>query len=762
MIGSQSSFNAQSIALWGKARHPFRHHPSNQVASIMLALLVAITGTVVLIAGWTFKQHYLVHSGANAYAMAPSTALCFVLTGIAIIFWWQKERFATRRIVLGLSILIALIALTDLLVALISDREGVDNYLFDSWYEVSCDALATGLLFLSAAFCLGTLTTPKHWHPRTFDLAASTGLFISSLSIIGHLFNSPTLLVEFWFTSMALHTAVTGALLSFALLLARPDAGWLNLLFDKGSGSTTARRLLPFAILSTLALCILAFAMVEAGAFDPNFRMSLLTMALATMATIAILKNAQIENRAEHDAQQDPLTRLPNRLRFSLDLEDALERADQTGTKVGLLLCDLDGFKTINGVLGPAAGDELLRIVSKRLTSVTGSLDRVARIGGDEFAVIMPGHNNRAEVEESCDTILRAIWQPMTIQGGVLDATTSFGVAIYPDDTTRMHTLIRSAGLALAQAKSAGRRRVCYFNQDLAAAARRRSEIEADLRIAIEKGDLELRFQPQINLATGRIRTAEALVRWRRNGQAYVSPSEFIPVAETSGLIRPLGQWIFSQACAQQARWQTRGYSVKVAVNVSPAQIAYDDFPIFLRQTLEAHGINGRAIEMEITEGLLIEHESPAMKSFLDMCGKLSIGLAIDDFGTGYSSFGYLRRLPISKIKIDRSFIAGLGRDNDDAVVQAMIAVGHGLGKRVVAEGAETTTQLDVLRRLGCDDIQGYLFSPPIPADEVEEKFLCQAPVELSRKQFTGTQRSRSLGTANGRPVAPALPSQGE
>ena len=430
---------------------------------------------------------------------------------------------------------------------------------------------------------------------------------------------------------------------------------------------------------------------------------------------IDVTQRKTAERQVEHLARHDTLTGLPNRALFTERLAAATARSDAVGSRTGLVLIDLDHFKHVNDTMGHPAGDALLQIISKRLTASIRTGDTAARLGGDEFAVVLPDMGQSADVDDLARRICRTVVQPASIEGKAIEVAASFGIATYPDDADSVSLLMRNADLALYEAKVSGSDHVVAFNTGLAEVAVRRARVEAELRKAIERNELVLHYQPQFDLDTGRVRSVEALLRWPWNG-ALFPPDEFIPIAEASGLIRGLGAWVIGEASQQAARWRAEGYELKVAINVSPAEANTQEFIANLDAALESAGVAGDALELEIPEGLLIDPKKPGVRAFLNACQARGIDLAIDDFGIGYSSLGYLGRLPIAKVKIDRSFVSKIGHPDDDALMEAIVTLGHRLGKRVVAEGVETSSQLEFLRALGCDDAQGYFQHEPVEA----------------------------------------------
>lgn len=432
-----------------------------------------------------------------------------------------------------------------------------------------------------------------------------------------------------------------------------------------------------------------------------------------------ITSEKKAERQIARLANHDPLTGLANRTLFTNRLTAATMRAEKSGQRVGLVMIDLDRLKVINDRLGHVAGDALLREVAERLANAIRRGDTAARIGGDEFAVVLAELPTRELVEELANRICRSLMQPALVEEHMIEIGASLGAAVFPEDGDNVDYLMRHADLALYDAKESGGRRISIFHRGLADAAARRRRVEAELRRGIERGEFVLFYQPQVSVRSGQVRCVEALVRWRRRDSTLVPPGEFISIAEASGAIRALGAWVMGEACRQQARWREDGHDVIVGINVSPAEARFEDFSATLDRNLKQSGIDGSSLELEITEGLLMDPEMQPIQSFLSGCAARSVRLAIDDFGKGYSSLGYLGRLPVSKIKIDRSFVAKIGTAEDELLLDAMIDLGRRLGKRVVAEGVENQSQFEQLKEMGCDDVQGWLFSPPLEAERM-------------------------------------------
>jgi diguanylate cyclase (GGDEF)-like protein len=386
--------------------------------------------------------------------------------------------------------------------------------------------------------------------------------------------------------------------------------------------------------------------------------------------------------------------------------------ARREGQRTAVLLLDLDDFKGVNDALGHPAGDELLHGIAGRLGRVIRASDTLARLGGDEFAIVQAGVRDSADAVALARKVLGALEAPFDLGGREVHAAASLGIALFPGDGADPDELLKNADLALYRAKGAGRGRHVFFEPAMDAEARARERLGRELRRALGQGALLLHYQPQLALATGQVTGVEALARWRHPEQGLVPPSEFIPVAEATGVINRLGAWVLREACRQAATWHRAGLGLTVAVNVSPTQLRRPETLEMVDDALRASGLDPARLELEITEGVLTDGH--ASKLLLDLAAR-GVRLAIDDFGTGYSSLAYLRRLPVQRIKIDRSFVRGIGRDaGDEAVVRAIVTLGHTLGKEVVAEGVEAEAQLEFLRELGCEAVQGFLLGRPL------------------------------------------------
>jgi diguanylate cyclase (GGDEF)-like protein/PAS domain S-box-containing protein len=432
-----------------------------------------------------------------------------------------------------------------------------------------------------------------------------------------------------------------------------------------------------------------------------------------------LTEREQAQNRIRELTLRDPLTGLANRELFHRRLEEVLRGAGRRGRLAALLLINLDGFKSINDSYGHSVGDALLRHVAARLKGVTRKGDTVARVGGDEFGVLMVELDRSDAIRSLAERILESLSQPVTLEGCLLKSGASIGISFYPHDDTNPDELIRKADTALDEAKAAGRNTYQMYEFVMNAQARAAKVLESDLRLALIRQEFELHYQPKLCIDACEVIGAEALIRWRHPRRGMVSPSEFIPIAESSDLMVHLGEWVLRAACDQAKAWQDAGFPpLQVAVNISARQFQDNDFVGTLEGILHESGLAPRWLELEITEGMVMDDTEQTIDRF-HRIHDLGVEISIDDFGTGYSSLAYLKRFPVHRLKIDRSFVRDLTNEPDDAAItEAVIKMGHSLKLKVIAEGVETEQQVAYLRSKGCDELQGFLFSPPLPADE--------------------------------------------
>ncbi len=431
------------------------------------------------------------------------------------------------------------------------------------------------------------------------------------------------------------------------------------------------------------------------------------------------------EERIRHLAHYDELTGLPNRALFSQLLEQALSESKYSGKQVAVLFIDLDRFKIINDTLSHESGDAVLQQVAKRLTEALPRRDTVARFGGDEFVLLMRDCRVPADTADTAQKLLTAIAKPLMLEEQEYHLTASIGISAFPGDGANAQTILKNADIAMYRAKEHGKNNYQFYSSQMNLHSFERLMLERFLRRALEQDEFQLYYQPKINLVTGCVTGMEALLRWMHPGMGMISPTRFIPLAEETGLIVPIGAWVLHAACAQNQAWMRQGLpALRVAVNLSARQFAQDGLHATIVRVLAETGLPPGLLELEITESVTMENPEHAA-ALLRELKALGIILAIDDFGTGYSSLSYLKRFPIDNVKIDRSFVKDIPHDEDDvAITQAVIAMAHSLRLKVIAEGVETAEQLEFLRRHGCEEAQGYLFGAPLPADEFEERIL--------------------------------------
>jgi diguanylate cyclase (GGDEF)-like protein len=434
---------------------------------------------------------------------------------------------------------------------------------------------------------------------------------------------------------------------------------------------------------------------------------------VATHEDITEAKRA--EERISHAAHHDALTGLPNRKLFSEQLEQALKRV-RRGERLAVLYLDLDHLKRINDTLGHAIGDKLLKRVADRLRSCVRDIDLVARLSGDEFAIIQTSLHRPSDAADLAMRVREAIHEPIDLNDHQVTVDISVGISIAPNDATELNELLKTADIALYEAKNTGRGTFCFYEPEMNARMQSRDKLERDLQSALANGEFELFYQPVVTLKENKIRSFEALLRWHHPSRGEVSPAEFIPIAEETGLIVPLGEWVLRQACAEAAKWPD---DIGITVNISSIQLTNKNLVNVVIGAIASANIPAERLILEITESVFLQN-TYANLATLRRLHELGVQFAMDDFGTGYSSLGYLLSFPFSKIKIDRSFITDLPTKKESrAIVRAIIDLARSLKIGVIAEGVETSQQVEQLRRLGCAEMQGYLFSPPRPVAEI-------------------------------------------
>ncbi|CAB3746352.1 membrane protein [Burkholderia sp. MSh2] len=467
------------------------------------------------------------------------------------------------------------------------------------------------------------------------------------------------------------------------------DNGWLALLI----------------IIVTLA--VLAIALL----------VSVLDLRLEARTSVLANSLADANRDLTYLALHDNLTRLPNRLLLADRIDQAIQTASRAEASFALMFMDLDGFKAVNDAYGHHIGDQLLVQVSRRIEETVRAQDTVARVGGDEF-VLVANVGDPADAAAIAEKLIGAIQQPFDVANHTLRVSTSIGIALYPFNGTRQQDLLTNADAAMYHAKASGRNAYCFFEASMNANVHEQLQLVQDLRFAIERGELMLHYQPKFEAPDGPIVGVEALVRWMHPARGMISPAQFIPLAEKTGLIVPIGSWVLNEACRQMRVWRDAGHvGWNVAVNLSALQFNHERLVQSVREALERHALEPGCLTLEITESTAMRNADTSLR-ILEQIHAMGVRISIDDFGTGYSSLLYLKRLPASELKIDRGFVSELAQDTEDAaIVSAIIALGQTLNLKIVAEGVETVAQQQFLTQLGCDSLQGYLLGRPMPAE---------------------------------------------
>ena len=451
-----------------------------------------------------------------------------------------------------------------------------------------------------------------------------------------------------------------------------------------------------------------------------------------------ITERTNAQKQIHNLAYFDLVTGLPNRAQLQEQLKNALSSAHRNQPKFALLFLDLDRFKQVNDMYGHHAGDELLKQVSERLTLVIRDSDSIcrgsefsldaaeikhtiARLGGDEFVVLLAHVNRPEDAARVAERIAESIRQPYRIGENDVSVTTTIGISVYPADGRDAETMMKHADVAMYHAKEQGRNGFQFYSRGIHEQALARFSMESELKVALEQGQLSLVYQPKIDLAMGSVVGVEALLRWEHPEKGMVSPAEFIPLAEETGLILPLGQWVLREACAEMQRWLEQGMApLTISVNCSPVQFIRGNVIEDIEEAIRISGMDSKLLEIELTESLFLQNIDEGI-CMLNSMKELGIKIAIDDFGTGFSSLSYLKRLPVDKLKIDQAFVHDLSSDpRDAAIVSAIITLSHNLGLTVVAEGVESEQQLNILRSYGCDEVQGFFVGRPMDAADLE------------------------------------------
>ena len=517
-----------------------------------------------------------------------------------------------------------------------------------------------------------------------------------------------------------IHFANTGAQALELARRLRPDVILLDIEMPEMDGFEVCQRLMAEPKLGDAAVIfVTAYNQVshelralQLGGVDFISKPMNLPVARARIRT-----HTRLRRMAKILANQDPLTNLPNRRLLTDRLTLAIEAARRNHQRVALLLLDLDNFKQVNDGEGHSIGDAILQETARRLSEHSRAMDTVCRPGGDEFVILLPEVQSFEAVGDYAARVQALISQPFVVRNNAYHLSASLGISLYPDDSQDPESLYRQADTAMYQAKSSGRNGYCFFSADIEQRMRARHQLERNMRRALELGVFEVFYQAKVAAASQRIVGVEALIRWRNPDGRLVPPAEFIPLAEETGLIVPIGQRILLRACQDARRWHDAGYDLRISVNISAVQFRDEQFVEQVADILAQTGMQPRQVELEITEGVLASDQLGSRQT-LAALRELGVRIAIDDFGTGYSSLAYLKRFPVDVLKIDQSFVRDMLHDHSDAaIIEAIIMLGQALELELVAEGVETRAQEQALLALGCEVMQGYLYCQPLPEE---------------------------------------------
>jgi diguanylate cyclase (GGDEF)-like protein len=578
--------------------------------------------------------------------------------------------------------------------------------------------LSAALVALAVASLISDAVHRKRWWKSLFNVGQYSLCLVLSAVVLGVAMQTPITSPGFAIRLGSLLPLLLSATAFFALN--NTLIGAAIALSEGVSTHKVVARDLAFQIYTAGVLLALAPIVVVAA------ERTLGLIPLLILPMFAVYKSASTSLAREHDALHDALTGLPNRILFRDRVEQAVARARRNGGLFAVMLVDLDGFKEVNDTLGHHVGDVLLQRVAERLKTTLRAADTVSRLGGDEFAILVPELYQENDAADAAHRLLAGLQEPFELQDLTLGLQASVGIACYPDHGEEVDTLMQRADVAMYTAKRLHSGSELYVpNKDHT--SRRRLKLSGELRGAINEDQLILHYQPKVRLADSTVTSAEALVRWAHPGYGMVGPSEFIPLAEQSGVMRPLTSHVLAQAMAQWRCWHERGMDLGIAVNLSAQNFHDLRLPDEIAELLDEWRMPAEFLQLEITESMLIADPVRA-ESVLGRLSAMGLRLEIDDFGTGYSSLAYLKRLPVDGIKIDRSFVQHLADDdNDEVIVRSTIDLARNLGLEVVAEGVETLAAYQKLKRFGCDFAQGFYLSRPLPADTFEHWFLDSA-----------------------------------
>ena len=693
--------------------------------------LALIAGVLVLI-GWSQDIDPLKRIIPGLVAMNPTTAIGFICLGVSLAIALQRDPAAKwRRIGVALALVAAFAGFAKIMTIVSPIDLGIDRLLFATKLDASDRGLPnrmapnTALNFLLLGVALASIerSFKRVWPAQFLTVVAAMS---SLLALMGYAYGVKSFYGIGSYIPMALHTAATFLIVATGILCARPSRGIMAVVSSNSSGGMMVRRLMPTVLLLPAILGWLRLEATRAKLFDAEFGLWLMVVLIMSVFAILIGWNGRLLFRSDVDratsertlayqATHDALTQLPNRRMFIDKLQNEIDGKRSTA----VLFIDLDLFKIINDSLGHVVGDQLLVAAGERIREQLAEGDLPARLSGDEFTVMLSGVDNVQRPIAVAAAILRAFNVPFKLGPHEVFTTVSVGIAMSGADETPVN-LIRHADIAMYQAKAHGKARYEIFDPRMDEAAMRRLEMEVELRRALEKNELCVYYQPEMEIESGRLVGMEALVRWNHPERGLISPAAFLPVAEETGLILPIGRFVLYEACRQAKEWQLKyrpGLALMVSINLSGKHFQQATLLEEVAEVLASTEIDPGHVILEITESVVMEGAESTVE-ILTQLKSLGVKLAIDDFGTGFSSLSYLKRFPVDLLKIDKSFVDGIAFDGPDkAIVQAVIALGHALGLQVIAEGVETSEQVAELRALGSELGQGFYFGKPLSDD---------------------------------------------
>lgn len=706
------------------------------------SIIVFLIGFTVIL-GWQFDIALLKSILPGLVTMKVNTAICFMLSGVAIWFLHQKPvgelnrkrngtgkgkngLFSLNRYfdypARGLAIAITSIAILTLIQYSFHRDFGIDQLFFQedvnpiATYAPGRMGLNTALNFFLLGIGILLLTNKLYFLAQSLCLIV---FIVAYLGLLGYFYGIAYLYGIYCHTAMALHTSFSFILLSISMLFYSANQGLIKIAISNLPGGIMVRRLsIPLIVIPPILGWVILLGK-RLNLYENEVGIALLCVFNILILVALIWWNGRTLREFDYQALHDIMTGLPNRIHFNKLLSVALVNARYRRETLAVMFLDLDRFKKINDTLGYAVGDRMLKAVAERLTDCLPNNVAIARWGGDEFTLLLPQIHNNQCVTELAQRIIDALKPPFLIDSHYLHITSSIGIAIYPYDGEDAETLIKNADVSLYNVKVKGRNNYQFYTPSINEQSSELLFLENRLYHAWERGEFQVHYQPKVNINTGKITGMEALVRWYSPELGLVSPGKFISIAEENGLILPIGEWVLRTACQQNKQWIQAGFSpIRIAVNLSARQLQQPNLVEIVTRVLAETGLSPWFLELEITETIAMQNVELTRK-ILTQLNKMGVQIAIDDFGTGYSSLNYLKNFPIHTIKIDRSFVQDLTVDPSDvAISSAIIALGRGLNMNVVAEGVETKEQLECLRKLECEEMQGYFFSKPLSSQD--------------------------------------------